>query len=202
MTVDTVFSNSAISAYMAVHMLNRARIAALVRAASKTLADTVLSEMDYIGTENSVDDIIETARKKTFEIFESNCADVAAVDCARVMYNALTMPLSRGQTFNAAEKKLLHDLENNIGKIKSEKIKEYFNLIADCIRTEKKLPFSHLWSIAKEMKYDTEGYGFVFYWYCFKQIEFIAVKTILLGKQFGLSHEKIMENLGDIYEQF
>jgi len=195
-----IFSNSALSAYMVTHTLNRARIAALIRSGSKALTDTILSEIGYIGSKNSVDEIIEDARKNVFDMFIKNSSDEALNSCVKSLYDASVSKSGKGLV--AIEKKLCHDIQQHMEKIKNEKVKEYFNVIVDAIKNGKKANAEVLWNIALDLKTDIDGSGFVFFWYCLKQIEFSAVKTILLGKQFGFSQDRIMENLGGLYERF
>jgi hypothetical protein len=187
---------------MATHMLNKARIQALIRATTKTLTDTILAEIGYIGTQHPVEQIIETARHDAVGMFMKNCADPAVCTCVKAIYDFSITPTAPGAPLRIAEAKLCDTIARNMKAIKSASIKNYYQTLLDAWTNDKKMPTQALWERAYEMRLDTEGAGFVFYWYCLKQLEFIAVKTILLGKQFGFGAEKIMDDLRGIYDRF
>jgi len=196
--VDLVYSNSAISAHMVKHMLNQARIGAMLRAESNALVNTVLAEIGYLDCTHTIDQIIEDARKKAFDMFASHCTDPAIRTCVTAMYDH-TQTVANLKT---AEDKLFAIITANLPKIKHPEIKRYFQTMLDANPSQKKATSSALWNIARGMKTDIEGLGFIFYWYVMKQGELIAVKTILVGKQLGQSRDKIMENLGVLYDRF
>ena len=199
---DIVYTNSMISAHMAVHMLDQPRIGAMLRARDFQAAAAILSECDYMVTAGTADQIIESARKNTLEMFFKYCPDRAIAACVTAMYEFSTKKLSGNETLPQAEKKLYDTITKELKNIKYENVKQWFLVYVNAFQNHVKIPESQLFNLAYEMRTDIDGAGLLFYWYVFKQSEFAAVKTILFGRQFNFNRERIMENLRGLYDRF
>lgn len=199
---DSVFTAAAISAYHATHMLDQARIQALIRARDWLTAAKLLAECGYTVTDTSIEHIIENERIRTFNMFCEHCSDIELENIMREFYKFRTSIIGKNQTLNDAELELKDIITANIHKIDHPLIKQYFKIYIDAWNHGEKVPDERLWRIAHELRFDLNGTGVLFYWYAYKQAEFMAVRTILTGKRFNMEREQIMENLKRIYDRF
>ena len=199
---DLVYTNSMISARAAVYMLNHARIQSLVRARNQQAAAKVLQDMDYKNINGTTDAIIETERKRTFETFVAHCPDRAVNECVTAMYKFITTKVPQNKTLAQAEQELNEKLGAAIPKVKSAKLRAYFQTILDAWAHGRKVFYGALWEAADEMKTDLGSVGPLFYWYVQKQFEFVVVRIILTGRLLGFDRDRIIEDLEGLYERF
>lgn len=198
---DIIYANSLISAYMAKYMLDQTHIQSMVRAKDFQTAAAMLTQCDYRVIIGTIDEIIEAARADAFEMFEKYCPDNAVVSCIKAIFDFKTTVLS-DKILKDAEKELAEKINANIKSIKYEKIRLWLQTYINAIDGKAKIPSNQLFNMAYEMRTDVDQGGLIFYWYILKQSELVAVKTILLGQQFNLEREKIMDNLRWIYGRF
>ena len=196
---DLIYANSFITAYMSKYMLDKARVLALIRARDYRSAAAILSQCDYPVFAGTIDDIIEKARAQTFEMFREYCPDPAISDCVIAIYE---FNQKNHESLKQAEKELADKINQNCPRIKYEKIRLWFQMYLNAFNNSQKIPENQLFNLARDMRMDIDQPGLLFYWYILKQSEFAAVKTILLGRQFNLDREKILDNLRGLYDRF
>jgi hypothetical protein len=203
---DPIFSATAILAYHATHALDQGRIQALIRARDWLASAKLLTECGYTDTDGSVDEIIEQERRRAYNMFKDYSTDPALTEIMEAFYKFRTAPTGTNSTLADAETELKETLVRETPRLGSGKAKDYFNTyITAWSQTgdrEEKRPEELLWRIAHGARFDLEGIGPLFFWYAYKQTEFVAVRIILTGKRFGYDRERIMENLRRIYDRF
>jgi vacuolar-type H+-ATPase subunit C/Vma6 len=199
---DLVYSSAAISAHRAMYMLNHARIQSMLRSKNYTTAVKILADCDYKILDGSVDRIIEIERQNTYEMFTKYCPDETINTCVTALYNFSVTPVGKDTTHGDQEKKLRKTLEDNVEKIKHAEIKKYCQTYLDAWAHGRKADEGKLWKIALDLRNDLESVGPLFFWYIQKKSEFAAVKIILMGKQHNHDRERIVEELGELYERF
>lgn len=198
---DAIFATNAISAYHAVYALTKTRIGHMIRAKDYPSACKVLEELDYRANTGAIEKIIEAERIGVYEKFAQHCPDRVVTDCVTALHKFQTTPLP-ATGLRDAEIALQHTLETLVPKIKSEKIRRYFNVYLGAWRSGKKVDDENLWATTADMQSDVEGAVPLFMWWVYNQTEFVAVKIILMGKQYGFDRDRIMQSLGGIYERF
>ena len=189
---DVVFSNAAIIARMADKILTKARIGAMVRAKTFNESAAILSECGYGVTSGTIDEIVDAERAQTISTFMDFCGDEALKACVKARYESLP----------TREDAFFKTIQENIGKIQTVGIRQYFQVYLDAHKVGGKISDTALFNIASELRHDLDGAGPVFYWYVLKQSEFMAVKVILLGKKLGHVGDKIMRDLRGLYARF
>jgi len=175
-------------AHMSRKMLNHPLIHALFRARSPEQFAAIMVECGYRGT-------LEQERTKTYNKFMVFCNDIALANCVTAIHEFKTASL-KNKTLKDAESQLGRILMANVGKIKHDGVREYFELYMKSFTFGGKIPDDDLFKIAKTMKYDNPTIGPIFYWYVLKQSEFATIKSI----QMGLTLEEIKE--AGLYERF
>jgi hypothetical protein len=199
---DGVFTASAIHAHRAMYMLNHARIGAMIAARNFEGAVKVLGDCGYVDLTGTVEKIVEHERARTFETFLKLCTDPALRNCVTILFKFKNTRLASNITLKSAENALEQDMKKNVTCIKNAQIRAYFNVYLRAWARGQKAQDRDLWSAAHELSMDFGGSGALAFWYAQKNFEFMAVRIILTGKILGLARERIMENLGGLYERF
>jgi len=200
--IDALYSNAAIISNAAKKMLTADRIRQMLTASSLTSAAQILTECGYNPVSGTDDEIIETERAKTYEMFMSLCNDAALAACVTAWHQFKTKQTTPGTSYIQAEKQLFETIAGNSPAIKEPNIKSYFTAQLDAFNKGQKIPNSRLFKLTLDGRHDLETMGPLFHWYILKQSEFRAVKIILMGKRFGFTREQITENLRGLHERF
>ena len=198
---DILYANAYILAYSAKNMLNKDRMRAMLGASTPSAVAMMLCDLGYGVTSGTDDEIIDTEREKTYKTFMELCTDPALSAVITLKHNFITTPLDKNLDYHTAEKNLFTQITEQIPKIKSKNIQNYFQFELSPDKHAKSSD-EHLYKLACIEKNDLDTMGPLFHWYILKQSEFRAVKTILMGKRFEQPREVIMENLRGIYERF
>jgi hypothetical protein len=199
---DAIYTAAAISAYHATHALDQARVQSIIRARDVASAAKVLTECGYVDTDSDIETIVETERRRAFEMFMQHCIDSSVGNIVAAFYKFKTTPLGVADTLAAREAELISDVETNVVKVKNHKVRQYFRTYLDAWKSGAKVSNDRLWEIGREMRLDLDGNGPLFYWYIYKHSEFIAVRVLLTGKRFNYEREVILNNLGRFYDRF
>jgi|GEM_PF-3005304 len=199
---DSIYTASAIHAYRALYMLNPARIGAMLSARNFSASVKILADCGYVDLNGTVDKIVEHERTRTYEMFLKLCTDDALKTCVSDMWNFKNVKVPSNNTLENAEKTLEITLRNHAKGVKNAQIRAYFDAYLDAWAHGQKASDRVMWNIAHELSMDLGGMGALFFWYVQKNSEFMAVRIILGGKVLGLEREKIVANLGVLYERF
>lgn len=212
---DVVFANAQIIMRSQERLLTKKRIRAMATAPDRAGVLTILAECGYDVTAANDDDLVAAERAQTLRTFCELCADPAVTANVQAWANLTEANATATFTQMAA----------TTPKIKNRTIRDYFTTLVDLINVRNAAKGSHVFFpggqlTADALKIDpatltqqlvtlanTDRDNIfqpnpLFWWYCQKQQELVAVSLILLSKRFHYDAAFLRANLRGLYEQF